>query len=69
MDIVSARKNYSLITGLLFAVVACVHFLRVVAGWDITINGAVIPMWVSWVGLIVPAILAYYGLRFGQRQI
>ena len=60
-------KTYALVTGGLFSIVALVHLLRLAQGWDITIAGWLVPMWVSWIGLIIPGILAFFGLRFGTR--
>ena len=61
------QKNFSLIAGIIFAIVALVHLLRIAQGWDIAIAGMLIPMWISWAGFFVTAILAYFGLRFGTH--
>ena len=63
------QKNYSLISGIIFAIVALVHLARLVQAWQITINGMAVPMSISWLGLIIGAILAFYGLRYGTRKI
>ncbi|MDE3061000.1 MAG: hypothetical protein KGJ06_08305 [Pseudomonadota bacterium] len=61
------QKTFSLIAGIIFALVALGHLLRLFQGWTILINGWPVPMWISWIGLIIPAILAVYGLRFGSK--
>jgi len=62
------QKNYFLITGIVFLIVALVHLLRILQGWGIVIDEMAIPMWVSWAGLVIPGILAYYGLRLGLSR-
>jgi len=62
------QKIYSLISGILFTLVALSHLGRIVQGWDITAAGTVVPMWVSWIGLVITAILASFGLKFGLKS-
>jgi len=52
-------KIGSLLAIVIFVLVALAHLLRLVYSTEITIDGAVIPQWVSVPGLIVPAIVAY----------
>ena len=51
-------KPFTHLGAVLFAVVACAHLLRLVFGWPMIIGTWSVPMWVSWLGLIVPGILA-----------
>ena len=61
-----SQKNYALVSGLIFAIVALVHLLRLVQGWDLVVAGYLVPMWVSWIGLIIPGVLGYYGLTLSK---
>jgi len=61
------QKAFSLIAGILFALVALVHLGRIVQGWDVTAAGMAIPMWVSWAGLVVTGMLAFFGFKFGLK--
>ena len=56
-------KAYCRISAIIFAVVALAHLARLVYGSSIVIDGAAIPMLASWVGLIVPGALAYWGFQ------
>ena len=47
------QKQFSLVAGAIFAVVAAVHLLRVYMGWPVVIGNWDVPMWLSWIGLIV----------------
>jgi hypothetical protein len=60
-------KTFFLVAGVIFAVVALVHLVRIVMDWSVTIGDWSIPMWVSWVALIVAGGLSLVGLRLSQR--
>jgi hypothetical protein len=60
-------RSYFLVTALLFAAIAVVHALRLVYGWEVAIGGDAVGLWVSWVGLVVAALLAWQGLRLARR--
>jgi len=51
-----------------FALVALLHLLRLVMGWSVMIDAWTVPMWVSWVGLVVAGGLSYYGARHAMRS-
>ncbi|HUL42561.1 MAG TPA: hypothetical protein VLV32_11765 [Burkholderiales bacterium] len=53
-------KPFTVTAVAIFILVAIVHLLRLVFDWDITVNGFVIPMWVSVLGLFIPGALAYF---------
>lgn len=61
------RKAYYLITGTLFAAVAVAHLVRLVAGWQIRVDGTDVPLWVSWLGLAVPGALAVWAFALARR--
>jgi hypothetical protein len=54
------------VTATLFLVVAIVHLLRIILGWQVEIGGLSIPFWVSWLGDLVAGALAYFG--FSQKR-
>ena len=45
----------------LFLVVAIMHLLRIILGWQVEIGGLSIPFWASWLTLPVAGVLAYFG--------
>jgi uncharacterized membrane protein len=61
------QRTFSLVTAVLFFLIALLHAVRVVRGWQVTIEGAVVPIWISWVGLAVAAYLAYEGFRLARK--
>jgi hypothetical protein len=57
------QTTYNTITATVFLIVALLHLLRIIFGWSAQIGDLNIPLWVSWLGLIVSATLAYFGFR------
>jgi hypothetical protein len=60
------QRTFSLVTAVLFFLIALLHAVRLVRGWQVTIEGAVVPIWISWIGLAIAAFLAYEGFRFSK---
>jgi hypothetical protein len=52
---------YAVITALIFALVAIMHGWRIYEGWTVHIGPHSISMTVSWVALVVAALLAIWG--------
>ena len=51
-------KPFTLAAVLVFTVVALVHLLRLVFGWEVTFNGLAVPLWASVLGIVIAAGLA-----------
>ena len=62
------QKTFTLLAGVIFAIVALLHLLRIYMGWPVAIDGWAIPMWVSWIALVVAGGLSYFGLTLTQRR-
>ena len=62
------QTTYLQTVSVIFAAVAIVHALRLIDGWQLEIGGWIAPMWLSWVGLIVGAYLAYQGLKLKDKK-
>ena len=60
-------RTYSLIAGIIFSLVALLHALRLLRGWHVVIGDLSLPVWVSWLGLVIAGYLAYQGFRLGRR--
>ena len=52
---------YALISALIFALVAILHGWRIFKGWNVQIGPHSVSMTVSWIGLVVAALLAIWG--------
>jgi hypothetical protein len=60
-------KSFTKLAALLLAIVAVLHLLRVVFSIEMTIDNIGIPMWISIVGFIIPAILSIGLLKESKR--
>jgi hypothetical protein len=61
-------KTFSLVAGIIFAVVALLHLVRIFMDWPVIVGDWSIPMWASWIALVVAGGLALLGLRLGRRE-
>lgn len=52
----------------IFILITVVHLLRLVFGWEATLNGVVVPMWVSVLGLLIAGALAYFLWREAYKS-
>ncbi len=57
------HKNYCTVSGVLFMLVALAHLLRIANGMSIQVDEYMVPMFVSWIGLVVPTGLAVWAFR------
>ena len=56
-----SRKNYCLVTAIVFTVIALLHLARLGFGWTAALGGWDAPMWLSWLALAISAFLAWTG--------
>jgi hypothetical protein len=55
-------KSYSRVAAIIFAIIAILQLARAVSGWEITLNGAAVPLWASSVASVVAGALARWRL-------
>ena len=55
-------KSYARVAAIIFAIIAVLQLVRALSGWEITVNGAAIPLWASWLASVVAGALAWLGL-------
>lgn len=60
------EQTFLRMTGVIFGVVALFHLVRVFLGWSVNIGPYNIPMWVSFIGLVVAGFLSYTGCKHGK---
>ena len=53
------QKTFSIVAGVIFTAVALFHLVRIYMDWPVMIGGWSVPMWVSWIGLVVAGGLAF----------
>jgi len=52
------KISVSLLSGLVFGVIAVLHLLRLIYGWEAQIGTFAVPMWLSWVALVLGGLLS-----------
>lgn len=62
------HRNYCVVSGVLFSLVALAHLLRIIYGMSIQVEEYAVPMFVSWMGLILPAVLAFWAFRINRES-
>ena len=63
-----SQRTFSLVAGVVFGLVALAHVLRIAWGWSIVIQDLSVPMWASWIAVIVMGYLAYEGFRLARKS-
>jgi hypothetical protein len=61
------QKTFSILAGIIFAVVALFHLVRIYMGWSVEIEDWSVPMWLR-IGLVVAGGLAFFGFRLAARD-
>jgi hypothetical protein len=52
------KKPFTIISIFLFALISVLQLLRFILGWEVTVNGVSVPVWVSGIACVVAAGLA-----------
>ena len=51
-------KPFSMLATMFLSLIAILQLLRFVQGWEVTINGVIVPVWVSGIAFVVAAGIA-----------
>lgn len=60
------QKTFTRTAGVIFAVIAVLHLLRILLGWEAVIGGWHVPVWLSWLALALSGFLAYTAFKLRQ---
>jgi hypothetical protein len=60
------QKTFSIVAGVIFALVALFHLVRIYMDWPVMIGGWSV---LSWIGLVVAGGLAFFGLKLAERAM
>lgn len=63
-----SHQVFSFAAGAVFLLVALLHVLRLIFAWEAILDGRVMPMWMSWVAVVITGFLAVQGLRLSRRS-
>ena len=62
-----AIRRFTFIASINFAVMAIVHVIRLFTYFHFIAGSHVIPIWESWLGVVIPGILAWGTYRESRR--
>ncbi len=57
------KKNYTIVSAMLFGLVALLHLIRALLGWDVAIGDYMLPIERSWVVFGATICLTAWGIR------
>ena len=57
------QKTFYNVTLVVFSLIALLHALRLVYGWDAVIGGWAVPMWLSGAAVVLSGYLAYSAFK------
>ena len=56
-------RTYIQVTGVVFAIVALAHLARLLLDWPAQEAGWVVPMWISWIAILMAGALCIWAFR------
>ena len=60
-------SKYVVVSGVLFGVIALVQAVRALNQWPVQVAGFDMPVWVSWVAMVVAGSLCMWAFRSGRK--
>ena len=51
-------KPFTTMSAVLLALIAVLHLLRFILGWEVSVNGLTVPVWLSAIAFVITAGLA-----------
>ena len=58
-----SNRQYLVVSAAIFLVVAVLHLIRIIDGVPVQVGSYSVPMYISWIGFIVPGLLAGSAIR------
>lgn len=60
-------KPFTTIAVIVFSLIALMHVIRLLFGWEVSVNGVIIPIWVSALGFVIASLLAFMLWKEAQK--
>jgi sterol desaturase/sphingolipid hydroxylase (fatty acid hydroxylase superfamily) len=60
-------SKYAVVSGVLFGVVAVIQAVRALNQWPMSVGTLEIPVWVSWVAMVVTGSLCVWAFRSARK--
>ena len=58
-----SQKTFNTTAAVIFTLVFVLHGLRVIRGWEAVIGGFMVPMWASYLAVVIAGVMAYFGWK------
>lgn len=55
------------LAGFIFLIVALLHLMRIAFGWNLIVGNVAVPLWLSWLGVVIAGYLSYSSFHFAFR--
>ena len=56
------------LVGTAFLIIALLHLLRIAFGWNLILGEVNVPLWLSWLGVLIPGYLSYSSFHFAFKK-
>lgn len=63
-----SQRLFLYIVAAIFLVVALLHLMRLINGWPVIVGDWLVPLSVSWGGVVVPASLSVWALMIARSK-
>ena len=57
------QGNFNKLVGFIFLIIGILHLLRALLGWNAVINNLSVPMYISWIAVVVTFFLSFKAFR------
>lgn len=61
-------KPFTTVAVVVFSIISVVHLLRLFFHWQVTVNGMIVPIWISIPGFIITGVLAFMLLKEAKNE-
>ena len=62
------QKTFNAVVGTLFGIIAFLHALRIYRHWNASVGGWIVPVWLSWLALVLAGYLACAAFRLMKQR-
>ena len=63
-----SAKTFLQLVGTIFGVIGAVHLLRLISGWEVVIDGWMVPLWISFVGVVAAWYFSYNAFMLAKKK-
>lgn len=61
-----SQKSFNLAAGIIFAIIAVMHLVRSILGWDVIFAGFDIPVGISVLAFLITTLLSYSAFKLNK---